>query len=143
MLDNCYSKTLIDTHSMKTVDIKEVIFFCLVHKIRLIVKNTDCLFLAGFELMVRLCASLGDINQSIEIISLIFKFLQLNHYTDYLFSTSLLLCHNSICDLHIFCIYIFTLTRKLVRFRTNKLTSFLDKFNLFFFAKCSKIIQLR
>ena len=26
-LDNCYSKTLIDTHSMKTVDIKEVIFF--------------------------------------------------------------------------------------------------------------------
>ena len=38
MLDNCYSKTLIDTHSMKTVEIKEVIFFCLVHKIRLIVK---------------------------------------------------------------------------------------------------------
>ena len=38
LLDNCYSKTLIDTHSMKTVDIKEVIFFCLVHKIRLIVK---------------------------------------------------------------------------------------------------------
>ena len=38
LLDNCYSKTLIDTHSMKTVEIKEVIFFCLVHKIRLIVK---------------------------------------------------------------------------------------------------------
>ena len=27
LLDNCYSKTLIDTHSMKTVDIKEVISF--------------------------------------------------------------------------------------------------------------------
>ena len=27
LLDNCYSKTLIDTHSMKTVDIKEVILF--------------------------------------------------------------------------------------------------------------------
>ena len=27
LLDNCYSKTLIDAHSMKTVDIKEVIFF--------------------------------------------------------------------------------------------------------------------
>lgn len=44
-LDNCYSKTLIDTHSIKTVDIKEVIFFSQVQD-KINCQNTDCLFLA-------------------------------------------------------------------------------------------------
>ena len=30
LLDNCYSKTLMDTQNMKTVDIKEVILFLII-----------------------------------------------------------------------------------------------------------------
>ena len=51
LLDNCYSKTLMDTQNMKTVDIKEVILFLII-MVEVKInghKNADCLFLLAIN----------------------------------------------------------------------------------------------
>ena len=59
LLDNCYSKTLMDTQNMKTVDIKEVILIFLIlpdHKINGH-KKPDCLFLLAINDWIRCISS--------------------------------------------------------------------------------------